>query len=176
MKILKFLDDNLERIIISFTIILMAIVMMTQIIFRTLGASIIWAEEFSRYMFILGCSLGVSYSTKRDNHLKLDVIPSFIPALKLPFEIFADIALLIAMILLIRPGLNVIERMQFSKQFSPAMRLPMWVIYVPFLAGCIGAILRLIEKWIKRIVNKDISGEKARKKKTKEEILEEAMQ
>lgn len=173
MKFLKYLDDNFERIIISITIILMAFVMLAQVIFRSLGSSIIWAEEFSRYLFILGCCLGVSYSTKRDNHLKLDVLPTFIPVLKLPFEIFADLALLVAMILLIKPGIQVIERMQFSKQLSPAMRLPMWIVYVPFLVGCIGAIIRLIEKWIKRAVDKDLRGLKHQK--TQEEILEEVI-
>ena len=166
MKVLKFLDDNLEKVIISITIVIMGILMMVQIIMRALGSSITWAEEFCRYMFICGCCLGVSYSTKRGNHLKLDIIPTFVPVLRLPFEIFADVAMLFAMILMCRAGFPIVHKIKSTAQVSPSLRLPMWIIYIPFLAGCIGTVFRIIQKWVLRIIHKDISGKKAKAKET----------
>ena len=166
VKVLKFLDENFEKLIISFTIVLMAIVMMVQIIMRSIGFSITWAEEFCRYLFICGCSLGVSYSTKKENHLRLDIIPTFVPVLRVPFEIFADITMLIAMILMCKAGLPIVVKIKAMAQVSPSLRLPMWIIYIPYLVGCIGTVIRLIQKWVLRIMHKDISGKKAKANET----------
>jgi len=166
VKILKFLDENFEKLIISITIVLMAIVMMVQIIMRTFGSSITWAEEFCRYLFICGCSLGVSYSTKKEKHLRLDIIPTFVPVLKVPFEIFADITMFVAMILMCKAGFPIVAKIKTTTQVSPSLRLPMWIIYIPYLVGIVGTIFRLIQKWVIRIINKDISGKKAKANET----------
>lgn len=152
MKVLKFLDDHFEAILIGIALTAITIIMFIQIILRTFGSAIPWAEEVCRYLFIWSGSLGISYSTKMETHLKLDVLPDLIPALKKPYELFGDIAMLVLSILLLQPGIKVVQTLLKTGQVSAALRLPMGYVYLGLLVGVTLTILRLAEKYIKKLL------------------------
>ena len=66
MKVLKWLDNNLEQAILLILLCGMTIVMGGQIIARyAFSASLSWSEELTRYLFIWCGFLSVSYCTKK---------------------------------------------------------------------------------------------------------------
>lgn len=154
MKILKFLDDHLEELLVSFGLVVITVIMGAQIVFRGMGHAIRWAEELCRYIFVWCGGLGISYATKTESHLRLDVIPNLIPKLKKPYEIIADLALLTFACYMLKPGLNVISVLLKTGQVSAAMKVPMAYVYLAVLLGCILTVVRLIEKYIKLLVAK----------------------
>lgn len=152
MKVIKFLDNYLEALLIGVALTVITIVMFVQIILRSMGSALPWAEEVCRYLFVWSGCLGISYSTKEESHLKLDVLPSLIPVLKKPYEILGDVAMLVLVGLLVSPGIQVVQTLLKTGQSSAALRLPMGYVYLGLLVGAVLTILRLVEKYIKKTV------------------------
>ena len=154
MKILRFLDERFEETLIIVLICCMTIIMGMQILFRLAGFSIRWAEEVCRYLFVWCGGLGISYATSKGVHLRLDVIPTAIPALKKPYDILTDIALLLVSIYMLFPGFTVLKTLFRTGQTSAAMQLPMGYVYLAFFIGFALTILRIAEKYLKLLAGR----------------------
>ena len=62
MKVLRFLDDNLEKMLCTITLALMSAIIVLQVFFRyVLNNSLAWSEELARYLFIWTIYIGISY-------------------------------------------------------------------------------------------------------------------
>ena len=73
MKVLKWLDNNLEQAILLILLCGMTIVMGGQIIARyAFSASLSWSEELTRYLFIWCGFLSVSYCSKKCLSIKIE--------------------------------------------------------------------------------------------------------
>lgn len=161
MKVLKYLDDHLEELLIGVALSALTIIMFVQIVLRTVFSSALpWAEEVCRYLFVWCGCLGISFSTKEGSHLNLDILPSLMPFLKKPFEILSDVAMLVLCAVLVKPGVQVVGKLFSTGQLSAAMRIPMAYVYLALLVGVILTILRLVEKYIKKAV---CAGKKTKK-------------
>ena len=70
---IKWLDENLEEALLAMLLCGMALVMGIQVFSRyTLGSSLSWSEELTRYMFIWSAFLSISYCTKRCISIKIE--------------------------------------------------------------------------------------------------------
>ena len=52
MSVLKWIDEHFEESILVILLAMISIIMMAQIVARTISSSITWAEEFARYCYI----------------------------------------------------------------------------------------------------------------------------
>ena len=84
LRILKKLDTILlfiEECIGSAFFIAMAILVLINILYRfVLRLPMIWGEELSRYMMVLGVFFGVSICVRERSHLGVDFIIAMLPA------------------------------------------------------------------------------------------------
>jgi len=153
MKVLKWLDNNLEKTI---CIILMST--MTSIIFiqfvsrRGFNNSLPWSEELARYIFIWLIYIGISYGAKMKQHIRLEMGIIALPKKVQPFFfIFAELLFLAFAVLIIVTSWEVFQRQIFLGQTSPAMRIPMsWVYFAPTVGFSLTAF-RQIQVIIERI-------------------------
>lgn len=75
MKVLRFLDENIEKILCVVLLAAMSILIVVQVFFRyALNNSLSWTEELSRYMFIWLIYIGISYGVKMDKHICVDAV------------------------------------------------------------------------------------------------------
>ena len=124
MKALKYLDSHFEAIVISIGLVLNSVLMMVQIILRNVFSSALpWIEEICRYIFIWISGIGISHATMKGSHLALDVLPTFVPKLKLPLEIFSDAVLFALCLYMIGPGYKAITMLLKAGQVSSALRI-----------------------------------------------------
>ena len=80
MKVLKFLDENLEKMLCVIFLALMSIIIVLQVFFRyVLNNSLSWSEELARYLFIWMIYIGISYGVKLDKHICVDAVYTFMP-------------------------------------------------------------------------------------------------
>ena len=80
MKVLKWLDNNLEQAILLILLCGMTIVMGGQIIARyAFSASLSWSEEITRYMFIISGFISASYCIKNGLSVKIDQLVGMLP-------------------------------------------------------------------------------------------------
>ena len=152
MKTLKYLDNHFEEILIGIALSAITVIMAVQIVLRSFGHALPWAEEACRYLFVWSGSLGISFSTKEGSHLKLDILPSLFPPYKIVCEILGDAAVGVLCALLVRPGWKVVAMLLKTRQLSAALQMPMAYVYLAMLVGVILTIVRILEKYGKKLI------------------------
>ena len=158
-KILDFLDNRLEMTICIALMSVLSVVLFIQVFFRyVLGASLSWSEELARYMFIWLVYIGIAYGCKVMRHIKIDAGLFFFPKALRPYVVimsegvFAIFAAVVAVL-----AFKLVGRQMMIGSASPAMGIPMWVVY---MAPCVGFTLTTIRQiqalaWRLRHFNQD---------------------
>ena len=153
MKVLRWLDANLEKVILCVFLAVISIIMFVTIILRNVMAySIAWGDELARFLFIWTAAIGVSFATKNNSHLKMDILPVMVPKIAKPLEILGDIALAILAVVLARSSIPFLKIISRTRQISGGMKLPMKYVYVSFTIGFSLTFFRLLQKYIMQIV------------------------
>ncbi|MBO6895362.1 MAG: TRAP transporter small permease [Roseibium sp.] len=125
------------------------------IAFAVLVACVIWqvfsryvlespstvTDEMARFLFIWVALLGGAYTLGQRRHLAIDLLPQITSGsirLLVNAGIIAAIALFAALVM-IYGGLDLVGRTLETGQVSPALRLPMGLVYIaiPFSGLCI---------------------------------------
>ena len=153
MKVVRFLDANLEKLICVVCLALMSILIVLQVFFRyVLNNSLSWSEELARYLFIWMIYIGISYGVKMDKHICVDAVYSFMPkGVKKWYAIVAYILFLVFAIAVVYFGILVVGMQISSGQVSPAMGIPMQYIYAAPVVGMVLTAFRLIQKVIEAL-------------------------
>ena len=136
MKVIRFLDDKLEELLLIGLLIAMAVIMGVQIFCRyALNYSLSWSEELTRYLFIWSCFISISYCIKRWISIKVDQVINMLPKKGYVIaQLLLNIMLFILFIYLTIHGFKFLQLSIESKQTSPALGLPMpYVQCAPFV-------------------------------------------
>ena len=150
MNILRFLDENAEKILCSVLLGGSCIIIFFQVILRVFGAPLSWTEEVARYMFIWLIYIGCSAAIRKRRHISLDLIDLFTgPKAQLVIHIFDNLVFLIFAIILAYYGWKV--TMRVSVQVSAATRMNMALPYSSICISGVLMVIRLIQDTVKLI-------------------------
>jgi len=133
-KITKIMDwiSYALLIIFSFTMVISTFL---QVIFRYLfNSPLFWSEELSRYCFVWIVFVGAAISTKQGAHIGVDY---FVKKLSLRFKNYLGIIiniLIISFLLIVITQSIFVVRVNML-QYSPAMRIPIGLIYLAIPVG-----------------------------------------
>jgi TRAP-type C4-dicarboxylate transport system permease small subunit len=136
LRVLRFLDDKLEELLLIGLLIGMAVIMGIQVFCRyALNYSLSWSEELTRYMFIWSCFISISYCIKRWISIKVDQVINMLPKKWYVFaQLFLNVLLFVLFFYLSIHGYRFLLLSIESKQKSPALGLPMpYVQCAPFV-------------------------------------------
>ena len=152
MKLLKWLDDKLERNICIVLLTGMTLLIFIQVIMRYIfNNSLSWSEELARYFFIWLIYFGISYGAKIRKHLKIEAFLFFFPKkLRVYVEILGDTLFLAFSVFVIIYASELVEIQIAMKQISPALGIPMAVIYTAPMVGFLLTAIRQIQTIIYR--------------------------
>jgi len=152
-KILLWIWDNLELMVLVFAMAGITVVMFLQVFSRyVMGAAFSWTEELSRYLLLLLVAAGFSAHAKRGTHLRVDIWDQAFPKASPYLLLFADLTLVVAFVYLISPGFAFIEFIRDTGQVSAALQLPLWIIFMPMLVSLFLTTIRVIERNVKLLV------------------------
>jgi TRAP-type C4-dicarboxylate transport system permease small subunit len=155
MKILKWLDENLEEQLMSVALWAIVVIMGIQVIMRYgFKSSLAWSEEVSRYLFIWMVFIGISYGIKKESHMRIDMLEHFVPVLRRPLGILVNLSFLVFAIYMISPGISVIEGLIKTGQTSPASEIPMYIVYSGLLVGFLLVVIRIVQRYVKQFIGK----------------------
>lgn len=155
MKVLKWLDENLEKKAMSLFLWAIVIIMFAQVVMRYIfKSSLSWSEEVSRYLFVWMVFMGISYGVKQGSHMRIDLLEYFLPKLKKGLDLLSTIAFLVFTCIMIKPGINVINAIKASGQNSPAAGVSMEIVYTSLLVGFTLVLIRIIQKLVLMITRK----------------------
>ncbi|WP_242975063.1 TRAP transporter small permease [Anaerovirgula multivorans] len=137
MKILKVLDEKLELSLCIVLMSLMTITIFIQVIMRyVMHNSLVWSEELARYLFIWLIYLGISYGAKIMKHIKIEAALGLFPSKARPMIILlGDVIFLGFSMFIAYTSFTVVQRQIVLGQASPAMHMPMWIIYAAPMVG-----------------------------------------
>lgn len=156
MKALKWLDEHLEETLMIILLIIITLVSFVQVIIRNIPwiPSLKWAEELCRFCWIWSVFLSLPYTLRRCSMLRVTVLLDAMPqTLRKIFNIFVDLVNLAVMAFLFYYSIPVFTSRVTSAEFSPAMRWPMWIIYLSLIVGFGLAVIRGLQTLIDHIVH-----------------------
>lgn len=155
MSVIRWIDQHLEEVILSIFLILIACVMMLQVIMRyVVGSSLSWAEEFCRYLFVWSSLLSIGYSIRKKTILRVDSLIEMFPfGLKRLFKIAVEIIVLVFFAYLFVKSIPVVNMIKESGQTSPAMEIPMYIVYLSAIVGFLLAVIRSVQSLLEMVKN-----------------------
>ncbi|WMI81284.1 TRAP transporter small permease [Anaerotignum sp. MB30-C6] len=150
---MKFFNDHLEEFFIIPLMFLMSIIIFIQVIMRyAFQNSLVWSEELARYMFVWLVYFAVSYTARREKHIRIDAAINIYPKKLRPFiELLSEIIVLAFSLFIAITAITVFQKITWSGQLSPAMRIPMQFVYAAPLVGFVLTAIRQIQCVLRRI-------------------------
>ena len=137
MKSLKFLNEKFEITVCIVLMSVMSSLLALQVFMRyVMGNSLSWSEELARYIFIWLIYLGISYGASVMKHIKIEAALSLFPGRMAPYVVIAgDAIFFLFSVYICWSGYGIVVRQMRIGQTSPAMGMPMWIIYAAPMAG-----------------------------------------
>jgi C4-dicarboxylate transporter, DctQ subunit len=156
MKLLRWIDryfSLLERYFLGGTVFFTSLLLLINVIMRYIfNSAIYWAEELVRYLMVWVIFVGGSQVAKHEGHIAVDILYR---AVSVRAKLFLDylvnvIAIIFCLILAYYSFLQVMH-VYSSHQISPALELPMWLVYLSIPLGSILMVIRYISQFFVRI-------------------------
>lgn len=150
-------SDNMKKVINIFnkfeeyllvgSLVLNVIIVFIQVIMRYFfNFSLTWAEELSRYIFIWYTWLGTSIALKENQHIKVELIFSFIKnkKAKRAIKVTANLIWFAFSLFLAYNGFKLTQSMIHRNALSSGMMIPLAFIYISLPISSVLICLRLI--------------------------------
>ncbi|OLO26395.1 TRAP transporter small permease protein [Alkalihalophilus pseudofirmus] len=153
MKALKWIDEHLEEVfLVLFSIIMVTVIAMQVFMRYIMGSSLAWSEELARYCFIWLVYLGISYGVKKQRHIKVDVMLLLLKdRAKIVLNILANLLFLGFAIFVMFYGYDIAQKLLTWGQKSPALQIPMGLVYLATPIGMGLTAIRLVQQLIKQV-------------------------
>ena len=153
MKLLKLLDEKFELWICISLMSCLTVVLGIQVFMRyVMSASLSWSEELSRYMFVWLVYIGVSYGSKVMRHIKIDAgLYLFPKGIRRHVVIVGDLIFFVFALIIVYYSWGLVVRQYMFNQLSPAMQIPMWIVYAAPFVGFSLTALRQLQTIVYRI-------------------------
>lgn len=157
MKLVRWLDEYAEISICVALMSAMTLLLAVQVFMRyIMGASLSWSEELARYFFIWLIYLGISYGAREMRHIKIDAALKLFPrSARHWVVILGDLLFLAFALYVVWTSWAVIERQLMLGQASPAIGVPMWVVYAAPFVGFALTTLRQVQSIRWRLAHPD---------------------
>ena len=128
-------------------LILMSVLAFTQVITRyILQIPTVWIEETTRYLMIWLIFIGMAIAVRTKGHLEVEVMSFFFPSISKYVLQFFEVIMLIFAIIFSMLSLQMVSFQWEMGQTSPAMQVPMAVVYMGML---IGGVLMIIHSFLR---------------------------
>lgn len=153
ISILKWLDENLEKLILSLLITAIILIMLLQIVMRYLfNNSLSWTEEFCRYCYIYVMFIGMSFAIKESSNLRVDVIVEMLPiGLRKIIMALVDLLVFMLLCLMFFSSIATVGSAYKIGNYSAGLKMPLYIIYCSVPIGFGLSIFRHVELCVKKV-------------------------
>ena len=172
MKVIRWLDKHFEETVLIVLMIGISCTMFLQVIMRyVFNTPLTWPEELSRYMWIWTVFFSMSYTIYMRNMLRVDVLAEFLPEkVRQVLEICIQFLSLGIYSVFTYYSLIVYRSLVVSGRVSPALRIPMYLVYSALCIGFFLSVVRTIKLIVELIM--EMRGKKSEHLKMMEEMQE----
>ena len=151
MKVLKWLDNYLEEVLMTLLLIAIAVIMLVQVIARYLfGNALTWSDELARYFLLWSGFLSVSYCVKRRISIKIEQVQSKFSPKALPWlKMLRHTIVFLFCIVMLPFCVTYVQQAVQNGAISPAMRIPMYYLQSAPLVCFVLLAIRVAQAWIR---------------------------
>jgi TRAP-type C4-dicarboxylate transport system permease small subunit len=138
MKTAKWLDEHFEEAIIIFLLAVISVVELMQVVCRNVPGipALSWAEEMARYAWIVTVFISLPFTIRTNTTLKVTALVEAFPwKVTNIITIIVDLITAVALGILAWTSTTVIGQVLEGGSTSPAMQIPMWIMYVIIFIG-----------------------------------------
>lgn len=150
---LAWLDEHLEETVLI--VLLLAITLLTgmQVVMRKVFANpLTWSEELCRFCFVWSGFWGIGYFIRQNCAIRITtLVTAMSPKVQRLMNIAANLISIVFFGLFLQASFVAVEQVHASGQVSPAMGLPISVLYIGALLGFMAALFRMIQATVKEI-------------------------
>ncbi len=147
MKKLDGLLDKIEEVLLTLFSSVMAISILIQVINRnTVKLPFSWGEELARYCMVWVTFIGISAGVKLGAHIGVDALVNILPGkIKKGVKLISNVLVTVIYIYLTKLSVEITLGIKDTRQVSPAMQIPMYIIYTGLIVGMVLSSLRSIQ-------------------------------
>lgn len=148
MNLLKRIDDKFEEYLAAILLSFMTIFIFFQVLSRfVFDMPLAWSEEAARFIFVWTIYISAALAVKKREHISVEVGIMFLKGkAKKAAHIFADLIFLAFTFFLLKDGIYLVQHLGSNRQLSPAIGLPMNVVYMIIPLGYGLMMVRLIQR------------------------------
>ena len=150
LNFMDYLAKIVEFVMISLTIIMIALVTYQVFERYILHYTPPWSEELAVYLMIWFGIIGIAAGVRRNSHMSLEYFANKMPKSLQDFlKLFNYVIMLLYTCTLIYEGINMVELTMSQK--SPAIGLPVGYVYLALPVSAVLMVLFIIEALFKEI-------------------------
>ena len=151
MKVIKWLDEHLEEVLMVLLLIAISVLMMANVIARRVFQnSLTWSDELSRFLLVWCGFLSVSYCVKKRVSIKIDQFQNSLPERWIPWlKMLRHTIVFIFCLIMIPFSVTYLQQAIASQATSAAMRIPMSYIQSAPLVCFVLLAIRVAQAWIR---------------------------
>ena len=155
-RILDTCLSKFEDYSVTILYLVMIVVIFLQIVTRAMGASLPWSEELARYIMAYAVFIGASIAAKEGAHIGIIALVHALPPRAKKFmKVIAMFTAFIFSALVVYLSLIILQFLINLGQVSPAMRIPMWMVYAALPLGATLMGIRFLQATYKQIILKE---------------------
>lgn len=144
-RVFEKLQDIVNSVIAVVLVAIMVVILVQTFTRYVIFYSIPWSEEASRYLFVGMILLGINIGISQNLMVRIDIIDNFLSAkVKKAFEVGRQVAALIISAVFFYSTFGMLRIGGY--QLSPALRIPMNIMYGILCAGFGLAMISVIFK------------------------------
>lgn len=165
MKVIKWIDEHLEEVILVLLVSFISCSMMLQVIMRfVFKHALPWPEELSQYSLVLAGFISIPYCVRKGNMIRIDLLPSFLPkAVQKGIDIVLHAIMIAILAWLFYGGYGVYLDAATHGNATASLRLPLSVIYGIGLGFIVLGMIRMIQHIILLLRKTDTADNKQEK-------------
>ncbi|MCD8142490.1 MAG: TRAP transporter small permease [Clostridiales bacterium] len=149
MKVLKWLDESLEEVLLILLLIAMVCIMGIQVVARyCLNQSLSWSEELTQYLFVWATFISVSYCVKKRISIKIEQLLNILPEPgQTVLRLFRHTIVFIFCIIMLPYCQSYLQQSIELEATSAALGIPMYYIQSAPLVGFLLLTVRVAQAW-----------------------------
>ncbi len=155
MGIIKWLDNNLEKIFLVAMLVFMSILIMFQVIMRYIFHNALgWPEELARYSFILFSFMTLGFCIKNKSNFRIDQLVKKLPeVVQSVLNILVDFGFLFFYSFCFYYSLIAVEQARATGNITTGLQMPVFILYIIAGAGLLIGALRAVQSIVTGIVS-----------------------
>ncbi|MEG1825597.1 MAG: TRAP transporter small permease [Cloacibacillus sp.] len=146
---LHWLNEHFEESLMTALLFFITLIISYSVVMRYIfNDSPSWAEEITRFLFIWSAFLSIGLCIKRQSAIRIDILLTMVSE-KTSKRLFAAVNLFIIAVMCywLKGAVTVTGTLMDNGQTSPALLVPMWLVYGASVAGFAIAVFRSAQQF-----------------------------